>query len=199
MRASSVNGRRILSLWFPRLPIDRLKHQLSSSGVLDDAEPCAVVARIGNALVIVALNDAAARFGLDACQPLANARAICPDLQVFDADEFADAKLLSGIADWCDRFTPLVALDPPHGLFLDISGCAHLFGGEAKMMQTVCASLDRQGFVVSSAIASTPVCARTLSRVAIGRIVADGEEVDAVTPLPLWALTSDETITRGLR
>ncbi len=40
-------------------------------------------------------------------------------------------RALNAIADWCDRFTPLVALDPPHGLFLDITGCAHLFGGEA--------------------------------------------------------------------
>ena len=39
------------------------------------------------------------------------------------------------IADWCDRFTPLVAFDPPHGLFLDITGCAHLFGGEAALLQ----------------------------------------------------------------
>ena len=57
---------------------------------------------------------------------------------MFDADEAADAKTLNAIADWCDRFTPLVALDPPHGLFLDITGCAHLFGGEAAMMRLVC-------------------------------------------------------------
>src|SRR6185295_18911474 len=101
-----------------------------------DARPCAVVAKLNNALQICALNDAAAHIGLEAGQPLANARAVCPDLQVFDADEPADAKLLSDIADWCDRFTPLVALNAPHGLFLDISGCAHLFGGEAAMMQT---------------------------------------------------------------
>ena len=54
---------------------------------------------------------------------------------MFDADQVADAKTLNDIADWCDRFTPLVALDPPHGLFLDITGCAHLFGGEAALMQ----------------------------------------------------------------
>ena len=116
----------------------------------------------------------------------ANARAICPDLQVFDADEPAEAKLLSDIADCCDRFTPLVALNAPHGLFLDISGCAHLFGGEARMMQNVYASLERQGFEINAAIASTPVCARTLSRVATGRIVADGEEANAVSALPVW-------------
>ena len=71
-------------------------------------------------------------LGLSIGLPLANARAICPELTVFDADEAADAKTLNDIADWCDRFTPLVALDPPHGLFLDITGCAHLFGGEAR-------------------------------------------------------------------
>ena len=49
--------------------------------------------------------------------------------------EAADAKTLDDIADWCDRFTPLVALDPPHGLFLDITGCAHLFGGERALLR----------------------------------------------------------------
>jgi protein ImuB len=194
-----VNRRRILSLWLPRLPIDRLKRQLSHSGALDDSLPCAVVAKLKNALVIFALNDAAASIGLEISQPLANARAVCPDLQVFDADEPADAKLLSDIADWCDRFTPLVALNAPHGLFLDISGCAHLFGGEAAMMQTVCASLAIQGFAVNAAIAATPICARTLSRVSTGRIVAEGEEANAVSVLPIWTLGADEAITRGLR
>ena len=70
-------------------------------------------------------------------------------------------KTLNDIADWCDRFTPLVALDSPHGLYLDITGCAHLFGGEAALLQIVCAALTRRGFAVSAAIASTSICART--------------------------------------
>ena len=84
------------------------------------------------------------RLGLEVGLPLANARAICPQLRVFDADEAADAHALNAIADWCDRFTPLVALDPPHGLFLDITGCAHLFGGEAAMMRLMCDVLTRK-------------------------------------------------------
>ncbi len=95
--------------------------------------PGVVVAKENNALVICSLDDAAARYGLSVGLPLANARAICPHLQVYDADEAADVKTLGDIADWCDRFTPLVALDAPHGLFLDITGCAHLFGGEAAI------------------------------------------------------------------
>ncbi|HLX17615.1 MAG TPA: DNA polymerase Y family protein, partial [Bradyrhizobium sp.] len=117
-----------------------------------DTEPSIVVAKQHNALLIFSLDDAAARFGLDVGLPLANARAICPHVQVYDADEAADTEALNAIAEWCDRFTPLVALDPPHGLFLDITGCAHLFGGEAAMMQLLCGVLTVQGFTVSAAI-----------------------------------------------
>src|SRR6202012_6276513 len=129
------------------------------------------------------MDDAAARLGLSIGLPLANARAICPDIKVFDADPGADLRTLNDIADWCDRFTPLVALDPPHGLFLDITGCAHLFGGEAALLQTICAALMRQGFAVSAAIAATSVCARTVRSHGHGRIVPDGEEADAVRAL----------------
>ncbi|MFZ5678314.1 MAG: DNA polymerase Y family protein [Bradyrhizobiaceae bacterium] len=200
MRASSVKVRRILSLWLPRLPTDRLKRQLSGQDAApDDARPCVVVGKLNNALQISALNDAAADIGLEIGLPLANARAVCPDVEVFDADEAADAKLMEAIADWCDRFTPLVALDAPDGLLLDISGCAHLFGGEAAMLRNVCGLLARQGFVVNAAIASTPVCARTVARAARSCIVPDGEEARAVARLPVYALGADDAITRGLR
>ena len=209
MSAFSVKRRRILSLWLPRLPTDRIKRKRirsnaapASDDALNDAcikEPCIVVARRNNALQISALDDAAAHLGLEVGLPLANARAVCPDIEVFDADEAADTAALNHIADWCDRFTPLVALDLPHGLFLDITGCAHLFDGEAAMMQMVCGALKRQGFMVSAAIASTPVCARALTRCVPGRIVESGEEAAAVMPLPVFALGAVEAITRGLR
>jgi protein ImuB len=200
MSAFSTNRRRILSLWLPRLPIDRIKRQLwRGDSVLVSDDPSIVVAKQSNALQISALDDAAADLGLEIGLPLANARAICPHLAVFDADGAADAHALNAIADWCDRFTPLVALDPPHGLFLDISGCAHLFGGEAALMQMACDALTRQGFAVSAAIASTSICARTMTRRVHGCIVGDGEEAGAVAPLPVFALGADAAITRGLR
>jgi protein ImuB len=221
MSAFSVNRRRILSLWLPRLPIDRIKRQLARGNAAptkafssevgtgsreenvskqnSNKDPSIVVAKQNNALQIFALDDAAARLGLEVGLPLANARAICPQLRVFDADEVSDAKTLNDIAEWCDRFTPLVALDSPHGLFLDITGCAHLFGGEAAMMRLMCDVLSAQGFAVSAAIAGTSVCARTMTRHVHGRIVRDGEEAEAVEPLPVSALGADEAITRGLR
>ena len=223
MSAFSRNQRRILSLWLPRLPIDRIKRQFAReakafsseslprtrSGVgtgsrkenasKQNDEPSIVVAKQNNALQIYALDDAAAHLGLDVGLPLANARAICPQVQVYDADEAADAQALNALAEWCDRFTPLVALDPPHGLFLDITGCAHLFGGEATMMRLLCGVLTTQGFVVSAAVAGTAVCARTLTRHAHGRIVREGCEADAVRSLPVSALGADAAVITGLR
>ena len=200
MSAFSVNRRRILSLWLPRLPIDRIKRQLAHTDAApDETSPCVVAGKQTNVFQITALDDAAAACGLDVGLPLANARAVCPQLTVWDADDAADLATLNAMADWCDRFTPLVALDPPHGLYLDITGCAHLFGGEAAMMQTVCGSLTRQGFAVSAAIAGTPVCARTMTRHVHSRIVADGGEADAVSPLPVWTLDAPDKVTQGLR
>ena len=236
MSAFSRNRRRILSLWLPRLPTDRIQRQLARvapaktflgeagtgsceenaskpakafSSEVDTGSreenaskqknPCIVVAKQNNALQISALDDAAADLGLEIGLPLANARAICPQLQVFDADAGADARALNIIADWCDRFTPLLALDSPHGLFLDITGCAHLFGGEAMLMRIICETLTRQGFAVSAGIASTSICARTMTRYISGQIIRNGEEADAVWPLPVFALGAEDAITRGLR
>jgi protein ImuB len=217
MSAFSTNRRRILSLWLPRLPIDRIKRQLArdnaapakalySEAAIGSPEdrskqnhPCIVVAKQNNALQISALDHKAAQHGLHVGLPLANARAICPQLQVYDADEAADASALNSLADWCDRFTPLVALDSPHGLFLDITGCVHLFGGEAAMMRLICDVLTAQGLAVSAAIAGTAVCARTMNHHVHGRIICDGKEADAVTPLPVSALGADAAVITGLR
>ncbi len=136
--------------------------------------------------------------------PLATARAMVPALTILDYDPDADLKTLNAIADWCDRFTPLVALthvpeSAPDGLVLDITGCAHLFGGEAMLMKMLCHTLTRQGFVVSAAIAGTAVAARALTRFKHGVIVPPGEEAEAVFALPVATLGVDEAIITGLR
>jgi protein ImuB len=200
MSTFSANGRRILSVWLPRLPTDRFRRlQRQSSAAAPDHEPLVAAAKIDNALQVTALNDAAAAVGLMAGMPLATARAMLPALEVIDADPSADKTTLNAIADWCDRFTPLVALDGDSGILLDITGCAHLFGGEKQMLDKVCAALSRQGFIVSGAIAGTAVAARALTRHAHGRIVPCGGEAVAVSPLPIATLGADEKIVRGLQ
>src|SRR3954464_8286948 len=154
----SVSKRRILALWFPRLPADRF---IRKHGGPFEA-PLVVSLKTGNALHVHALEMRASKLGLYKGQPLANARAMVQPLKVVSADEGADATLLEGIADWCDRFTPLVSLDSPDGLFLDITGAAHLFGGETALLTMVMQRIADQGLAVRGAIAGTSIAARAL-------------------------------------
>lgn len=120
-------------------------------------------------------------------------------LAILPADEKSDAALLENIADWCDRFTPLVSLDSPYGLYLDITGAAHLFGGEAVMLTIVTQSIARQGFTVHGAIAGTALTAHALVRYAPGVIVPPGREAKAVALLPITALDCGDKALRALR
>jgi protein ImuB len=146
---------------------------------------------------------------------LADARAMYPMLVVADADPGADRRLLEAIADWCDRYTPLVGLDPPDGLTLDITGCTHLFGGEATFCGDIVQRLERQGLAARAAIADTVGCAWAVARYASrppperGRksepacqtttfIVPPGGAREAMLPLRLAALRITGDIEAGL-
>lgn len=156
------------------------------------------MAKIKSALRVVAIDREAERRGVRLGASLADARGSLPELRVAEADAAADRALLERIADWCDRYTPLVALDPPRGLLLDVSGCAHLFArgatepdGEAALLEDCCARLARQGFEARGAIASTAGAAWALARCGGGGVLAPGEESAALAELPVAALRID--------
>jgi len=190
----SAPSRRYLSVWLRRLSTDRIERRLSLSG---DA-PLIVIEPVKAALRVSALNDAAARLGLRGGMPLADVRAMHPLIDVRNADETADRALLEAVADWCDRTTPLVGLDLPDGLLLDISGCAHLFGGEVALMRDMAARLFRQGLNARLAVADTVGCAWAVARFGDIAIVPKGEAHAALHSLPLGALRIDEEIVAAL-
>lgn len=167
-------------------------------GRADDACPVVVVGKEKGAFRLTCLDTRAEQLGLDPGMALADARARIPHLEVIEEDLAADAALLGAIADWCDRYTPLVALDRADGLLLDISGCAHLFGGEAELGRDCLTRLKRQGFTIRAAIAGTPGAARAVARHGRGGIVAPGGEGEALLPLPTAALGIDGARQRGL-
>jgi protein ImuB len=170
----------------------------TGSGAPD--EPQVLIEKARNALRIAAVDRAAAKLGLEPGLALADARARVPALAVADLDRAADDLFLEHLADACDRYTPLVALDPPHGLILDVAGCDHLFGGEEALCRDLRARLLRAGFGSKVSIAGTPDAARALVRFGRPLIVAPGEEALAVRPLPVAALgTAPETVTALVR
>jgi protein ImuB len=150
---------------------------------------------------LVAVDAAAADAGLAPGQNLSDARALVPDLEVREADHAAIAHIFSEFADWHSNASPIVSVltdVAPYGdLVLDITGVAHLFGGEDKMLAHLVTRLRRIGYTVSGAIADTVGAAWAMSRFRPG-IVAPGQQRDAIAELPVVALRLSEAQVAGL-
>ena len=155
--------------------------------------------RTANALRLTAVDVAAARLGLFPGMALTDARARVERLEVVTAAPEHDAALLKRLAHWCERYTPLVAFDPPHGLMLDITGCAHLFGGLDAMRTDAIRRLERAGLGVQAAIADNSFAARLLTRGTKGGVFSRAEADRLLPRLPLSALELVEAAETGLK
>jgi len=188
--------RRIVSLWFPRLATDRILRHRSRD---EAGRPLAAVVETGNRVLLHGVDRLAEQEGLSPGMTLANARAVAAHLVTVPADPRADAALLSRLARWAGRYTPIVARDGADGLFLDITGCAHLFGGEAAVLADMTGRLKRLGFAVSGAIADTPGAAWALARHGRpGTIAPPGGTARALERLPVGALRLGRETAAGL-
>jgi protein ImuB len=168
--------RRALALWFPRLAAERAL-RLRPPAL---PAPLAVVGDRGGAQVITCLNAEAAAAGLAEGQPLRDATAVCPGLVTVPADPAGEAAFLAGLRRWAGKFSPWVAEEPPAALMVDLTGCAHLFGGEAPLIGTVQADCAALGLTVRAAIADTPGAAWALARFGGAGIAAarTGDAID---------------------
>jgi protein ImuB len=187
MNASS--SQRLLCLWLRRLSTDRVvRRRLVTSRETALTAPLAISGKRSNAELLVAIDDAAEKRGLHTGLALAQARAMHPALDVLPEDVEADATLLESIADWCLRYTPLVACDAPDGLVLDITGCTHLYGGERQLIADLAGRLERAGFAYRIAIAGTIGAAWAAAHHGTAASYANGDERKILCPLPLAAL-----------
>jgi protein ImuB len=184
--------RRFLALWFPWLSTDRLRLSASSAANVADGAPAplALVEKQRGAMRLVAVDAAATALGLAPGLSLADARVRVPDLAVADHDPQADARLLARLVDACDRYTPMVATDLFDGLTLDVTGTAHVFGGEAGMTADLARLAPFWRVTVRHAFADTPEAAQALAR--YGR---DGHDIAA---LPVTALRCEEEVATAL-
>ena len=114
---------------------------------------------------MIAADASAQALGIGRDMTLADARTRVPELVALPHDIRADALLLDWLAEGCDRYTPMVALMPPYGLILDITGCTHFFAkGEAGLQKDLLGRLARHGLTAHTAFASTPDAALALAR-----------------------------------
>ena len=134
--------------------------------------------------------------------PATKAQALVPGLIVKDADPAADADALERLAIWVlQRYTPIVAADPPDGVVIDISGAAHLQGGERPLLEGLLERLSGSGITAKAAIAETWGAAHGLARYSgqSAVIARPGESRKAMLPLPLHALRLQPQTIDALR
>lgn len=151
--------------------------------------------KIGSRIEIAAASEAAHALGVDVGMALTQVRALVPDIVVCDADPTGDARDLHSLAVLiARRWTPMVAKSDVDGLFLDLTGVSHLFGGEARMAARLLRMLARFGFSARIAIADTSGAAWALARFTADpvSICPPGEHADAILALPAKALRLPE-------
>lgn len=168
-------NRRILSLWFPHLAAERALRLRREALPL----PFAVVSDQNGAQVLTSLNPEAAAAGLRPGQPLRDATAMCPGLLTKPADPLAEAAFLTVLRRWAGKFSPWVAEEPPTSLVIDLTGCAHLFGGEAQLLAEVEQDCVGLGLSVRAGVADTRGAAWALARFA-GRVSEPNRSGDAI-------------------
>lgn len=139
-----------------------------------------------------AVSETARRLGLSVGQKATDAMALVPELQTADAEPEADAVALQALADWCVRFSPAVAIDAPDGLFLDVTGVDHLWGGEAAMLADLIERLAANALPFRCAIADTPGAAWALAHYGEDSAIAPpGGQAVRLAPLRPAALRFD--------
>jgi protein ImuB len=130
----------------------------------------------------------------------AQAHALVPGLEPFDAAPAEDAAALERLALWAlRRYAPVCAADAPDGLAIDVTGAAHLRGGEEKLLADMETRLEEAGVRARAAVAPTYGAAHAAARHGGPAVIAEGEIGQSLSNLPLAALRLSPDLIQSLR
>ncbi|MGQ7868465.1 Y-family DNA polymerase [Sunxiuqinia sp. sy24] len=180
--------KRYLYIWFRYLSVDRL----SKARPELRGKPFLFYAPERGRMVVRAVSPRLTKEGIASGMVVADVRAIIPEVDVFLDEPELDKKVLNRLGEWCFRYSPVVALDSPDGLLLDISGCPHLWGGESSYIEAITARLRNGGYLVSTAIADTIGAAWAVAHNRDRFIVEPEKQEEALAPLSPAALRLNE-------
>jgi protein ImuB len=199
---------RIVSVFLPHLPIERLQREREKSGPtptkhksIFDRRPFALVGAEARGLILTAVNAKAEGNGLHRGIGLADARAVCPHLLTLPSAPDRDTATLRALARICVRYSPTLNTEGEDGLWLDITGVPHLFGGEAELLASIAQAFQSLGFSTQLALAPTLGAAHALARFGSASpiIVPNGSSDANLASLPVEALRLDPDVTRLLK
>ncbi|WP_436832318.1 Y-family DNA polymerase [Parapedobacter sp. DT-150] len=178
-------NKRYMTIWFPHLTTDwmTLRHPALREW------PFVFAAPQHGRMVVTAANPIAEAQGIAEGMVVADAKAFITGLQVFDHKPALAGKLLKAFGLWCIRYTPTVSIAGSDGLILDISGCAHLWGGEQAYFREMVERLNSKGYTIRAAIADTIGAAWAMARYGkADPILESSAQLHALLPLPPAAL-----------
>jgi protein ImuB len=178
-------AKRFVSIWFRHLKTDWFSVR---QPVLREI-PFVLSASDHGRMVITSVNERAFNLGIEPGMAVADARAIFPSLEVLDDDPALSEKLLKAIAEWCIRYTDIVAIDPPEGIVMDVTGSAHLWGGEKKYIDDIHLRLKNRGYDVRVTMADSIGTAWAIAHFGgFTAIIESGKQMEALLSLPPSAL-----------
>ena len=181
--------KRVVSLWFERLPSERVLRARPTDA------PFVLTHHQQNTDRVYCLNPEAEKAGLHRGMGFSDARAFCRDLQSRPADLKADNRFLHMLARWSKRYCPWVGLEGRDGLSLNITGSAHLFGGEAALLDDMHLRLTRSGIRARIGVADTRGAAWGMAHFGAGGFGSPSR----LAALPVAALRLDEKACTGLQ
>jgi protein ImuB len=191
--------RRVVSVYLPTWPTDRVRKHQRNAPPRD--RPLVTVRCEGSSRIVASVCRAARQAGLRPGMTAAQAHMLVPELAVAEATPEEDAAALARLALWCSWCSPLVAPDLADGIWIDIAGSAHLFGGEGALLRTLLSRLRGGGCAARAAVADTPGAAWAVARFAprgAPPIVAPGQMAAAIASLPVRALRLSDEAVAGL-
>ncbi len=188
--------KRFVAIWFRHLLTDWLTLRRPALGEI----PFVLAIKDHGRLVITAANSLAEQQGLSVGMVAADAKALIPSLEIMDNLPGQEIKLLTALGKWCIRYTPTIALDPPHGLILDVSGCAHLWDGERSYLKEIVTRLRSKGYDVRAAMADTIGTAWAISRFGKLRAIIESKgQAEALISLPPASLRLEPDVLERLQ
>lgn len=189
-----MTARRIVSVYFPHLPIQRwqkLAHARLAERLADPSPqgPTVLAAEGRHGPVVHDVCPLAAAQGISRGSRIVDMRALVPELCVEDAQPQRDAADLERLALWARRWCPWVQTDGMDGLLLDTTGSDHLHDGEGAMLADMQRAFAALGLTVRLAIAPAAGAAWALARYGEIRARATPANLEMMlAPLPAAAL-----------
>lgn len=187
---------RYLYIWFRHISTDYMTRRRPALQNI----PLLFCIQERNRKIVTMANRQAQEQGIYAGMVVADARLLVPTVEVMDEQPGLAEKILHQLALWSIQYTPVAATDGTDGLILQISGCAHLWGGERPYFKNIIQKLTALGYDVRGAIADTIGMAWAWARFGQNTpIIAPGQQQTALQTLAPAALRLEPDILLRLK